>query len=580
MKKTVTLLAMLIIGLAAYSQIKKPDATSVGNSKRLKGAVQPLSELQTYNFVIPKKLVYWTDATKPPGGFHANILLSVTDMKAKIDTKNVSDYTFTLTTPGIQNLKFGYPANFIDKSKVVPYTYTFPCKLQVSNKDGEILRTYILSSDTTYYTWVIHPNFLDDIAMGEQTLTPYAKAGFTQSDDQIMEYITKNKSVIAARIEYGALYDHEKLAEDIIAAAYGYPNTQSKPVVFTLNKKDKLQFSELNDAIDQLTTQITKAYTDSIDDDLQSQLLLSGNFFESAYTTNSTKEMIQLCAFNAAMAYLLAGDNNRATINYKNADKVLGMFSSASFAYGYIFPKVSLMNQLRTEDHVLITPYLTTAMQKRKEYEEKLKGLLIYQKEENAKLLAQATEKAALRKRNIKKKPGYVILKNGDKIVCETISIQYVEDPEMKIDALLWGKVAEIHSGNKFLDYVPRDVQYIMIEEERYESVSIDNGRGFNAGYISDANMEIKGDYFMRPLYQNGDCAAFINPAMISTTGYFIRKHPDEKVQLFYQLLQDDKKKKEFIGTCPLLQKKLDTKTITFDEQGVKQFVDLLQECL
>lgn len=557
MKKILFLLALLSVGSVTLAQIKKPQPVAASESRQLWGVIAPLSESQTYSTVFPVKLTYWAKGTAVPGVTFSNLTLSPSDMKAKNAGNTPGDYAFTVITPGMQNVLQGSIVPKGDGTKVVRFEYTYPCQLTVGDKDGKLLKTFILSDPDTKKSIVVGSNFLADAGV-QNKLEP---VGFTQSDADILKWIDANRKGILLRMEYNISRDMLAFAGQVISYGYGFPKLSYKPFMLDLDKKEKANFPELNQAVEKLRSETAKAYSAPADDQLRQQLKASGDYFASQYTDESTKEMTQLCSLNAGLAYLLSGDNENSYVHLLKASEVLGIFSSATTSV-YLYDEIVMLNQLRDirgDFAVVMQPY---SVADRKQME-KAAAEMLAQQQKDAETAATI---AAWTARNVQRQSGYVVTKTGEKIE-GAISLRFVNVPSTQNDILEVGKSARVTKDGKTKNYRPGDVNYIMVGNDRYEA------------FVPEWSL-FSSFYYGKLLYQNGKCTALVDLISAPENSYMILKESDKKAVSFTNLLKNTEATKAYVGNCPELQALLDKNAITNDEAGVKKFVDLLNGSL
>ncbi|MDR0438117.1 MAG: hypothetical protein LBH22_07455 [Bacteroidales bacterium] len=365
MKKTISLSLALLLCTILHAEIKKNSLITVTRSRDLAGAIQPLPAGQTFSFKLPQKLHFYTRNITPPGGTFNSLYTSPNRMSAKEDNRNPADFQFTIVTNGIENLSEPKIVSQSASTRVVEYTYTFPVKMELHNKDGELLKTFILSPEDKVYKTTVAPNFLEDVKMNTPSIASNtggsakpqqqaAPTAFRQNED-VLKWIKTNEAKILARMEYDELRKMSKLACEVIPAGYGFPRVAAFPTIYGLDKKDIAKFPELNEAIEKLKSEVERMFTkEFLSQELEEQLMKSGDFFASQYTSESPKAMIQLCAMNAGFAYLLAGDTEKAIQHLQAANKALPVLRGFPTA---MFEQVSFMNQLRkNQDIINVSP--------------------------------------------------------------------------------------------------------------------------------------------------------------------------------------------------------------------------------
>ena len=371
MKKTITLSFLLLFGTLLQAQITRNTVISIGNKHRnLTGFIQPLSDNQTFSLKIPEELHFYSKekysraaARNPllgsqPGGFHNSLQRNPRGMSAKLDNRNPADFQFTIITEGIENLDPKI-VNINNNSKVVEYTYTFPVKMELRNKEGVLLKTFILSSENEIHKITVAPNFLEDVKVasagsntGGQQATGAPTTFSSTSNEKILEWIEKNEEQILVRMEFDALRKISIFAGEVIASGYGFPSMSGNPMIVGLDKKDISKFPELNNAIEKLKSEVQQVFSrEPISRDLAEQLMKSGDFFASQYTSESTRPMLQLCATNAGIAYLLAGNTEKALPHLQAAHSALPLLRGSQV--DAMFYQVAFMNQFRNAPNTI-----------------------------------------------------------------------------------------------------------------------------------------------------------------------------------------------------------------------------------
>ena len=584
MKKINLFAVLFVVTLSLQAQIKSPDALTIGNSKSLTGVLMPLSENQTFMYVVPEKLAYW----KAGGQLGWNLNVSVLDTKAKKINKGEPDYVFRLVTSGIENLTYGNPVPYAG-GKGVPFIYNFPCTLEMADKNGTIIQTFELSPPDRLYGCIVGPNFLSEektplisnAVNRTNTNINTNSESFNVSDAIIMEWVTvTKKNEIFTRIEYTFFQQLVRLGSSIIRSGYGYPAIFSKPAILTLDKKDVANFPELDQAVTKLAKEVEQAFVGIIDQPLQEALLASAQYFESQYTSSSSKSMRQLCAINAGIGYALAGDMDKAAEHKKQAEVVLGMFSKAIIALGSIYDEMEFIHNLRSGSPLPME--FTNSEKERSNY-------AIAQMEKQETNMGQIKEQIQeLQSRNISRQVGFVVNKKGETIMSNEISIQFVPNADKQGLQTDFGQSVNI-TDNKPSSYRVNNVQYVMIGEERFDPVTIrelDNsflsvsGGALKIGSPAlDMKSLIGKTFFMKSLYTKGECTAY-QLLVTQKVTYYIVKKTGEKAVALADILENGKPTKKYIGNCSALQERLDTKSISNDENGAIEFVDLLSECL
>ena len=352
MKKTFLISIVLVLATVLQAQISRNELILVGKSRDLAGAIQPLSADQTFSFTIPDRFNFFTkNPLRQPGGTFHSLATTVNRMVAKEERRSPStaDFRFVIVANGIENLSEPklVPHRHTG-TKAVEFTFKFPARLVVLNKEGDLLQTFILSNDDKEYTTTVLPSFLDNVKQGE----PLSDAGFRQRDTAILGWVSRNQAAIFERMEYNELVKLSKLACEAIPAAYGFPRISARPIIYGLSKRDVGKFAELNDAVLKLQSEVETVFNkEPIRQELREQLMVSGDFFASQYTSESSKEMKQLCALNAGVAYLLAGDIEKSIPHFVTAHKAFPALRAAQVTL--IFEDINFIGQFRNAESVI-----------------------------------------------------------------------------------------------------------------------------------------------------------------------------------------------------------------------------------
>ena len=328
-------------------EIKSVSQVAVGKSRNLTGVMRPFAETATFTTVIPNQLTYWKR------GATLNIstglpLLYVVSNKGKWVEEGEADYTFKIVCQGIQNLKQGNPKPF-KNNLVVEFTYNFQCELQVVGKDGHVLNTFVLNEMSTLQTAVVHAGFLSNPGMGNYSSVVPPSPDFVGNNTDILNFIATRKEDIRRRIEFNQLHSSMRLAQFVIASAYGNQSTSYGPYIITAkHKKDDPEFAEFDAEIAKLTTEITEAFLGPIGPELQEKFLMSASYFAAGYDKASSGRMTQATySYNAAVAYLLGGETEKAYEQYKVATAVVGSGSVPMHSFDHIYFYLSYMNYLK-----------------------------------------------------------------------------------------------------------------------------------------------------------------------------------------------------------------------------------------
>ncbi|MDR2817007.1 MAG: hypothetical protein LBB62_09955 [Proteiniphilum sp.] len=569
--KTGFLFAAMLLCLAqtaAYAQTK-PSSEKASESKTLYGAISPLSETQTFALDFPEKLQYWDKDAVSIGSGMKSVNTYPQQMKAKKAKKGETpDFTFTFVTPGIGNIEKGEPVDHPAGGKVVEFSYTFPCALHVSDKDGKVVKIFELSSDENVMTVAVHPQFLTvDASVANSPVTGFmSKDPAKEVDEKIHDYLT--------RIEYNAYCVFIDQAKRVITNGYGYPKIMFAPVVLEVNKKEKAQYEELNGEIDKLKAAVNEVFQGPLNDDVRSRLMELGGYFASNYTESSSKDSKQLYAYNSSLAYLLGGDAEEAYKHFRAAS--LGQASTPHLTFINTYPIATETNHLystKDELEVGILPVYTVDDLRNME-----KQALELAKQQELQLQNEAWRQE-LEAHNVKDAPGYVVTKNGEKIEGK-INMKFIELTSTQILDMDIAKLVRVNpEGAKSRALKPKDVSYIVAGDKRFEPVTIAASAAIKV--LGALSGNIGSDYFMEVVHKSGSCTAYYDPAIVSMESYYVKSHEEDKVQSYRTILRAGKASETFFGeVCPDLLARVKAKEFEPTKESLITFVNELAGCV
>ncbi len=280
--KLCVLAAFLVVALSpAFGQIIKDKTITACEYKTIPALITPLTEGQTYRFIRPDKLNYWKLEQKQ-GGQYGVSYSRVYETKAKLqDTQEMADLNFEIITPGLALIKMSEPYRTKNGWRYIDFRYSFPYKVVVKDKSGNILKTYILSDDKKEYTATYHPRLFND---AEFDALPDIEVtyGFAGTAEEVKAQAEKDINKILARMEYNKLYEFQYTANKVLTYAYGGIKFTYKPQIVDVDKKYKNAFPELNSAVAKLQGEISEVFTSPMTDDLKARLRESAIYFTSS----------------------------------------------------------------------------------------------------------------------------------------------------------------------------------------------------------------------------------------------------------------------------------------------------------
>ena len=517
-------------------------------SRLVQGVIYPLKAEETYHFVYPKQLKH-----TPHKGFYAELanrmLLKTsiaTNGKGLKDSDGEADYTFTLVTDGIQDVQIAYP-NRYGNGSVVQISYIFPAQIEVTDKAGKILKTIILQDDELELSDVYHADFLST-PQNSNPFLPIVPLG--QHSDTIVNRMETNKAKILHRVELNAYHVLTRRATDIISAGYGKSLFYYRPVVMALHKKAKPKFSELDSAILKLQGEIAEYFSEATTPDLQKRLHASGTYFESLCTPEASKDLLRISVFNAAMAYLLAGETEHSRTLYKNA--------TTTGVYAQGFQQFALLNELRQSGDV-ITIYPILSLQERLDAEKNVE----FQKNIDDYLSV-----------NVVNKNGTLVDKNG-KTIHGIINATFVAPGKSGITDLDLGNIVSITENGKEVKYSTNDVKYFTVDNTIYEPIKEIINSGLKAMQVMSGE-KISSTFFLEQLFKNEYYAGYVNH---TNNTFLVRDLSEEGAISVPTLLRGGAASKDFIQKCPALTEMISNKEISHSKEGMMQIINMLTDC-
>ncbi|MDE6451661.1 MAG: hypothetical protein K2L23_05125, partial [Odoribacter sp.] len=412
MKHSILCLCLLHIGLQlAVAQKVKYKSVTLPEKIVLTGVQEYLQPNQTFAVQIPEQLEFYKkgekggEASTSPMTYHAKV-------KATLQRGDgPADYTFKIVTPGIYIID-----SLIPKKSTVGYlgeiNYTFPGYLEICNKNGEVIKQYVLRDKNAPLHTDYHSTFLAPPTQPGVTFpgTP-SITGFS-SEALLLKTFEKNKDNVYAHIEKTELEKLIELAGEIMTFGYGSYVWPYKCTYMEIDKKMQTTYPELTQLVNEYAQTFTAYITEPGNETYRSKFAEYGNAFTALLNEQAPEGLVTCCAFNAICCYCMAEHLPQADSLFRKYKKFFGFFVAPrldDFGYGY-----RARQTMRNSDEVV---YYTKPLSftKQIEMEEKLQKELEREKELAARDEAYRAELERLDKRNLKKVQGYVIDENGNK---------------------------------------------------------------------------------------------------------------------------------------------------------------------
>jgi hypothetical protein len=551
---SITILGCLL-SFVAYAQTN-PSRANATSTRDLHGAIEPLSASQSWTTIYPENLRYW----KKPSGPNTAISGYPQRMSSRQARRGATaDFTFTFLSEGINVIEISEPGRHQNGGLVVDVSYTFPCILQVTDAGGNILKEFELSCEENVMTAMLHPGFLEETPPSRPGIIPTPVTGFPP--DEIDTALENNMEQYLTRIELDAFRGFVNRAATIISYGYGNPRVLNTPIVLEVNRREKTQFVELNEKIDELKSTIAEYFSAPINDDVQNRLITLGKYFEANYNPKTaSKDVLQLYAFNAAMAYLFGGATDDAYRQYRIVSPTFGSLSAAAAVFENLFPEIADINNLyatKNELQVVDVPALKVS---ELVAQERAAEQQAQQQERNEQIAARQQD---LEARNVSDVQGYVMTKNGEKIE-GSISLKFVETTttyirDLDLARLVWVRGARVQT------FRPNVVSYIMAGDVRFEPVS----------------RAIASNYFMEVVYKNEGSTAFIDRTATAAKTYYVKGTEGSRVEMYNTILRGTRPAERFFAnvSCPGLLERVKAGEFSSSKESLIQFVDALAEC-
>ena len=555
----------------SYAQLN-PSRVNASDSRDLPGVIQPLEANQTWAFVYPTQLQFWNSGMGI-GGRVWDTFITSPRMRARTPRRGVApDYTFTLVTNGINLVEVGEPVNFAGGGSIFEVVYTFPAVLQVSDLSGNVLKSFVISGENEERVATIHPAFLSDIAATQRNrntgIVPVT-AGFSPG---ALQLAVADIYTLLTRAEFNTYVDFVNRAATIISHGYGAPRTVYRPMILEVGRRQRAQFPEVNNKVDALKSAIDDFFATPFSESVMNRLIEVGEMFETGYDpASSSRDVIQLYGFNAAMAFLFGGDSERAFNNFRVARDAFGALAATPGIFHDFYPILTSMHNLhrtRNDREVIDIPVFTVT--ELLEMERRVGQELVAQERQEQRDASQQ----ALADRNITDLPGYVITNTGERVE-GLISIEFVElTPTQIVNADL-GRLVRVR-GDRNQTFRLNAVSYIMADGRRFEPITISAPAGVRVvGALTGGGLA--NSFFMEVIHRNDNITAFYSPF---NRAYFVQVGENERALQYDVILRNNRESNRFFAnSCPALQTRTRAGEFTMSRESLILFVDALAGC-
>lgn len=459
LKSVILLLCFLCIGCnVAFGQKVKYKSVTLAEKLQLPGVQDYLQSSQTFTVEIPEQLVFYKKGEKG-GEVSAAPMLYYAKLKAVLKKgEEPADYTFKIITPGICILD-----SLIAEEQHYRYVgkinYTFPGCLEVTDKEGKIIKQYILRDKNVMLHTSYHPAFgapQSETGMPEQKQV----SGFL-TKVALLKAFGKHKEDVYARIEATELNGLIELAREIMAFGYGTYVWPYKCTYMELDKKVQGTYPELTQLTGEYSRTFTAYVADPANEMYRDKFAGYGDAFAALLTGQVPEGVVTCCAFNAICCYCMAEDLVRADSLYRKYKKSFGLFVSPridDFAYAY-----SARQAMRNPDEVV---YYEKALSfsDRIRMEEEAAAKAEREKQLAALNETYRAELERLGKRNIKKAEGYVVDRDGNKYEGK-LNVQFTEYGASGIMNTSIGKHVMVYPREgKVRGFGPAKVKYFVVD--------------------------------------------------------------------------------------------------------------------
>lgn len=498
-------LCCLHIGLACVGQKVKYKSITVGEKIELHGVIEYLQPSQTFAVEIPKKLVYFERDARGGDLYRAPMTTYAKIKAVQVKGDVPADFTFRITTPGISLIDTLMPAKR-SNGYFGEIFYVFPGSLEVCDREGNVIRHYVLRDERTLLRTTYHPTFLANQSQQSLFEEKQPMNGFA-SKDLLLKTFEKEKEKSYAQIEATELDHLIASAREIMTFGYG---TYVWPYKFTymdLDKNGQTAYPELAGEIQKYASDLVAYTTDSDNAVYPEKFAGYADFFAAQLEKEMPAEVVTCCAFNAICCYSMAEDLPQADLLFRKYKKSFGLFVAPrldDFGYGY-----SARQLMRDQDEVVYyqTPLSFTA---RIKAEEEAAAKAAKEEALIARNEAYRARLERLSKRNIRKVEGYVIDKDGNKYEGRLDAHFIAAGPSGMIDMSIGKHVMVYPKEGKIRGFGPAKVQYFVADSTYFFPLKEYNPSGVKA-IAALGGVNAMGRTFYEKVYETGRYMLYFN---------------------------------------------------------------------
>lgn len=564
-------LCFLHIGLLCNGQKVKCKSVTIGEKIELTGVQNFLQPSQTFAVEIPSQLLFYKKGEK--GGSVSTIPMSAFAKIKAVEKKGnePADYTFRVVTPGICILD-----SIVSEKRTNGYfgeiNYAFPGSLDVCNKEGKVIKQYMLRDRNRTLHTSYHSSFLTDQSAGMFEQKPVV-AGFA-TEALLLKNFGKVKNEVYARIEAAELTRLTELAQEVMAFGYG---TYVWPYKFTymeLDKNGQAAYPELTQQIEEYSRTLGAYIADPGNEIYPEKFNGYGDFFVAQLEGQVPEEVVTCCALNAICCYCMAENLVQADSLFRKYKKSFGFFVSPrldDFGYGY-----SARNAMRDAEEVV---YYEKALSfsDRIRAEQMAKAIAERERELAARNEAYRAELERLGKRNITKVEGYVVDKEGNKYEGKLIA-QFAELGTSGIVNTSIGKHVMVYpQEGKVRGFGPAKVQYFVADGVYFFPLKAEEPGVMKVAGVLGGSM---GRSFYERVCETEHYTLYYDRCDTKHENYLIGRKGAEEAVPFTWIRQLNANAVTKLGICDALQARIQLKEFAKDDvDTLKLFMDTLEHC-
>lgn len=564
LKQLILFLCFLHIGLLCVGQKVKNKSVTIGEKIELPGVLEVLQPSQTFVVEVPTQLSFYK---KGENGLVASTVPMTKYAKLKaVEGTGAADYTFKIVTPGISIVDL-----VVNKRSLNGYfgeiTYTFPGSLEVYNKEGKLVRQYVLSNENTMLHTSYDPAFLTASAGGVFEQKPVT--GFA-SEKALQAAFEKEKNKVYARIEATELDRLIRIGQEIMSFGYG---TYVWPYKFTfmeLDKKGQETYPELTEQIQKYSQTLEAYIADPGNESYLEKFAGYGDFFAGQLNEQAPEGVVTSCAFNAICCYCMAEDLEKADALFREHRKSFGLFVAPrldDFGYGY-----SARRAVRDQEEVVYYQQGLSFSGRIRAEEQAAEEMKIAAGNE-----ARRARMEVLSRRNINKVAGYVVEKDGNKYEGKLVS-EFVQGSSGIVNTSLGKHVMVYPQEGKVRGFGPAKLQYFVADGVYFFPLKKNEPAMTKAMDVFDANFG--GRSFFERVYETAHYALYFDRTNAREDVFLVGKKDAGEATPFTWIRALNSNILQDLGVCDALQERIKSGEFQKEDAAtMKAFVDALENC-